>query len=60
MILLYILIGLVAVYLAYSFGIKKGSGQTMQPMQDQTDANMHSHSHSNLQKDQKKHGGGCC
>jgi len=58
MILLYILIGLAAVYLAYSFGTRKGNGQATQSLQDQTDASSHPNSH--MQQDNKKRKGGCC
>ncbi len=58
--LLYVLIGLAAVYLVYSFGRRKGNGQATQSLQDETDASSHSDSHSDLHKEHKKRSGGCC
>lgn len=56
MTLLYILIGLAAVYLAYSYGAKKGYGNAAQSVQDKTSADPHEHAHAG----NKGHGGGCC
>lgn len=54
MTLLYILIGLFLIYLAYSYGTKKRNGQAANPMQDKTDGSSH------MQQDNKKSKGGCC
>lgn len=58
MTLLYILIGLAAVYLAYTFGTKKGYNQPVQPFTDKKNADNHGHAHAHTGN--KSHGGGCC
>ncbi len=58
MTLLYILIGLFAIYLAYSFGTKRNNGQAANPMRDKTDGSSHPNSH--MQQENNKRKGGCC
>lgn len=58
MTLLYILLGLLVVYLAYSFGSRKGMNQSVQGMSDQQD--MHQGGHSHNADHHSRRGGGCC
>ncbi len=60
MTLLYIIIGLTAIYLAYSFGIKKGVAKAVQVVDEDNNVNSHNHVHNRAQAAYKNHSGGCC